>query len=59
MRYFALLALLLLLAGCAQESTGPVQPATLTPEEEKAILDRVNKAAGQESGTPPTSGPSY
>jgi hypothetical protein len=58
-RYFVLFVFALVLVGCAGESTGPVQPAALTPEEEKAIMDRVNKNAGQEAGASPASAPSY
>jgi hypothetical protein len=51
MRY-AVLALVLFLAGCAGESSGPVQPAALTPEEEKAILERVDKVNQTEAPQP-------
>ena len=47
----------LLLAGCARESTGPVQPAQLTPEEERKIMEQMNQlkeptAPGEPAATP-------
>lgn len=52
MRCCVACALLFLLVGCASDDSGPVQPASLTPEEEQAILERMNQNARQEVPPP-------
>ncbi|MDX1947687.1 MAG: hypothetical protein SFU86_19980 [Pirellulaceae bacterium] len=52
MRPFVASLVLIVLAGCGGGNTGPVEPAQLTPDEEKAIMQRMQQNAAQEAPPP-------